>query len=70
MPQQLQLFVEASSRPSSMSLASSSPDESASDSLLEQTRQLFQHRGSNAELMTQIMTAIKALDEICEQPKA
>lgn len=39
------------------------------DPLLEQTRQLFQHRGSNTELMTQILHAIQALNEICEQPK-
>jgi hypothetical protein len=67
MPQQLQLFMEASSKP--LSSPPNSLDESTSDSLLEQTRQLFQHSGSNSELMTQIMAAIKALDEICEQPK-
>jgi hypothetical protein len=45
------------------------PVSDLSDPLLEQTRQLFQHRGSNTELMTQILHAIQALNEICEQPK-
>lgn len=42
--------------------------QSDSDSLLEQTRQLFQHDGSNAELMTQVMSAIRALHDLCNQP--
>ncbi len=40
---------------------------SSSDSLLEQTRQLFQHQGSNAELMAQIMSAIRALHPVYER---
>ncbi|MBF2051387.1 MAG: hypothetical protein IGS54_29150 [Elainella sp. C42_A2020_010] len=81
MPQQLQLFVEstvdstseASPQPpvlnlSSISLATDSWDDTGSDSLLEQTRQLFQHNGSNTELMAQVMAAIRALDEIFERP--
>ena len=41
----------------------------STDPLLEQTRQLFQHQGSNAELMAQVMSAIRALHQLCEQPK-
>lgn len=59
MSQQLHLFPETST----------ALNDTASDALVEQTKQLFQHNGSNAELMLQIMSAIKALDEICEQPK-
>jgi hypothetical protein len=40
------------------------------DLLLEQTRQLFQHHGSNAELMAQIMSAIRVLQQLCEPPEA
>jgi hypothetical protein len=39
-------------------------------SLLEQTRQLFQHQGSNAELIEQIRAAIEAIEELCEHPSA
>ncbi|MBW4464115.1 MAG: hypothetical protein KME07_01575 [Pegethrix bostrychoides GSE-TBD4-15B] len=40
-----------------------------SNSLLAQTRQLFQHQGSNAELMAQIMSAIRALHQLSEPPQ-
>ena len=57
MSQQL-VFSDASSRPLN-----------SSDLRLEQTRQLFQHQGSNAELMAQIMGAIRVLHQLCEQPQ-
>lgn len=41
-----------------------------SDDLIEQTRELFHHHGSNAELIAQIMTAVHALNELCAHPKA
>lgn len=80
MSQQLQLLLEPPSVPptcDSIAVLSGSdlpgsdlPGSNLSGSdLLEQTRQLFQHRGSNTELMTQILHAIQALNEICEQPK-
>jgi hypothetical protein len=79
MSQQLQLLLEPPSVPLTRdSIADLSvsdlpvcdlPVSDLSDPLLEQTRQLFQHRGSNTELMTQILHAIQALNEICEQPK-
>jgi hypothetical protein len=40
----------------------------SADPLLEETRQLFQHDGSNAELMSQIMSAIRVLHDLCNQP--
>jgi peptidase E len=64
MAQQLYLFQETTS-----AFIPDSSFDVSSDSLLEQTRQLFQHDGSNAELMNQVMNAIKALHEICEQPE-
>lgn len=83
MSQQLQLFADPASLPSSSSLNPPLSDTTLTDittndtnygptgsDLLEQTRQLFQHSGSNAELMAQIMSAIRALNEICEAPKA
>ncbi|MCU0527790.1 MAG: hypothetical protein MUF72_23600 [Elainella sp. Prado103] len=39
-------------------------DLTPSDALLEQTRRLFKHSGSNAELMSQVMQAIEALHPI------
>ncbi len=62
MSQQLYLFPQAPTLDSTFRQS-----DLASEVLLEQTRELFQHHGSNAELMSQIMTAIQALDEICEQ---
>jgi hypothetical protein len=59
MPQQLL------SRPVTSLTSVDSPSDS--DSWLEQTRQLFQHHGSNSELMAQVMNAIDALDQLCEQ---
>jgi hypothetical protein len=59
MSHQLQLFPNAPVLP---------PTDAGSETLLEQTRQLFQHEGSNAELMIQVMSAIDILQEICEQP--
>lgn len=59
MSQQLHLFPETAS----VSL------DAASDPLIEQTRQLFQHTGSNLDLMTQIMSVIQVLNEICEHPQ-
>ncbi|MBF2075333.1 MAG: hypothetical protein IGS50_16445 [Synechococcales cyanobacterium C42_A2020_086] len=44
--------------------------EFTSDDLVEQTRELFHHHGSNAELIAQIMTAVHALNELCAHPKA
>lgn len=64
MSQQLQLLLEPPSTALNPTSGSDKPDP-----LLEQTRQLFQHRGSNTELMAQILNAIQALNEICEQPK-
>lgn len=72
MSQQLQLFAETTSMPQNVFLdvpLSDTSSDTGYDPLLEQTRQLFQHDGSNAELMTQVMNAINALNEICEQPK-
>jgi hypothetical protein len=62
MPQTLQLF----SRTPSLTASATSLK---NDALLEQTRQLFQHNGSNAELMNQVMNAINVLHQLCEQPK-
>lgn len=62
MSQQLYLFPQAPTLTATLQYSDSS-----SEVLLEQTRELFQHHGSNAELMSQIMTAIRALDQICEQ---
>ncbi len=59
MSQQLHLFPDAPVFPLT---------DARSETLLEQTRQLFQHEGSNAELMTRIMNAINVLQEICEHP--
>jgi hypothetical protein len=59
MSHQLHLFPDAPVLPLT---------DAPSEALLEQTRQLFQHEGSNAELMTRIMNAIDVLQEICEQP--
>lgn len=59
MSQQLQLFRET---------ASIASVDTPADPLIEQTRQLFQHTGSNLELMTQIMSAIKVLQEIAQSP--
>ncbi len=36
--------------------------------LVEQTRELFQHQGSDAELVELIQTAIDAIHELCETP--
>lgn len=41
-------------------------EDSAADSLVEQTRQLFQHQGSNAELIERIVAATKALNALCK----
>ena len=60
MSQQLHLFPEIASMPRL---------DRTSDPLIEQTRQLFQHTGSNLELMTQIMSAIKVLQEIPQPPQ-
>jgi hypothetical protein len=59
MSQQLHLFPDAPVLPLT---------DAPSETLLEQTRQLFQHEGSNAELMTQIMNAIDVLQAICQPP--
>lgn len=64
MSQQLYLFPQAPTLIPTFEQAHAS-----SDVLLEETRELFQHHGSNAELMSQIMEAIKVLHEICEHPK-
>jgi hypothetical protein len=58
MSQQLQLF------PDSPVLS-----DTGFDALLEQTRQLFQHNGSNTELMQQVIHAIQILRKVCEQPE-
>lgn len=39
-----------------------------SSDLLEQTRQLFHHQGSDAELVEVIHQAINAIQELCQQP--
>lgn len=67
MSQQLYLFPQAPTLPSALLPTALQYSDAPSEVLLEQTRELFQHHGSNAELMSQIMTAIRALDQICEQ---
>jgi uncharacterized protein YhaN len=59
MSQQLHLFSNQSS-------STDSPE--FSGSILAQTRQLFRHQGSNAELIQRIKTVIKAIDERCANP--
>ena len=39
----------------------------SSSDLLEQTRQLFHHEGSDAELVEMIHQAINAIQELCQQ---
>jgi hypothetical protein len=59
MSQQLHLFPSQSSASESGGL---------SGSILAQTRQLFRHQGSNAELVQRIKTVVKAIDERCATP--
>ncbi|MFM7425003.1 MAG: hypothetical protein ACKO7W_08445 [Elainella sp.] len=61
MPQTLSLF---SRTPALAAKAASLKN----DALLEQTRQLFQHNGSNTELMHQVMNAINVLSQLGEHP--
>ncbi|HEY9628540.1 MAG TPA: hypothetical protein V6C84_14660 [Coleofasciculaceae cyanobacterium] len=56
MPQQLQLFSETPS----------SQDDST-DRLLTETKLLFQHQGSNAELIERILVAAKAIKSLHEK---
>jgi hypothetical protein len=59
MPQQLHLFSNQSS-------SADSPE--ISGSILAQTRQIFRHEGSNAELIQRIKSVIKVIDERCATP--
>jgi len=64
MSQQLQLFPETiSSKNGSKDLKK---DDSA-DLLLTETKLLFQHHGSNAELIERILTAIRAIKSLHEK---
>jgi hypothetical protein len=63
MAHQLPLFAEEScSEDSQDSFADST------DQLLIQTRQLFQHQGSNAELIERVRTATRIIKEHCSKP--
>lgn len=76
MSQQLHLFSsepfspELQEAPANGAVASSmSTDRLSSNSLLiAQTRQLFGHDGSNAELIERIKTVVTALNERCREP--
>jgi len=58
MSQQLHLFTnEFANEPFSEELSDTN------NLLIAQTRQLFHHQGSNAELIERIKTAIQAIDE-------
>lgn len=59
MSQQLHLFSNQSS-------SADSPE--ISGSILAQTRQIFRHQGSNAELIQRIKSVIKVIDERCATP--
>ena len=39
----------------------------ASDHLVKETRQLFQHQGSDAELIERIQHAVRVLNKMCEK---
>lgn len=60
MSQQLQLFTDMSAESRYNSTASTTDD------LTELTRQLFQHQGSNSELIQRILNATRAINESCK----
>ncbi|MBW4662115.1 MAG: hypothetical protein KME15_25965 [Drouetiella hepatica Uher 2000/2452] len=61
MPQQLQLFSET------LSSQEDATDLLPTDLLLNETRLLFRHQGSNAELIERVLTAIKAIQSLREK---
>ncbi len=64
MPQQLQLFSETlSSQDDSIDLLST-------DLLLDETKLLFRHQGSNAELIERVLTAVRLIKSLCEKSDA
>lgn len=64
MSQQLYLF---SSEPLSEELQGEELQD-ADSLLVAQTRELFHHSGSNAELIDRIQSVIQAIDEHCKEP--
>ncbi|NJR63742.1 MAG: hypothetical protein HC769_36225 [Cyanobacteria bacterium CRU_2_1] len=59
MLQQLHLFAK--------DLDHEEPNPSSPNGLVDETRQLFQHQGSNSELVERIMNAVRAIDALSEK---